>query len=90
VHFTPPLETICEDSVSDALDPELCASFTMEGKAPRSVIVVTAKRVYTQCPKALVRSDLWNPAKHVPKSALPSSGEIMQALTKGRDRRQAV
>ncbi len=65
-------------------DPELCASFTMEGKAPRCVIVVTADRVYTQCPKALVRSDLWNPSKHVPKSALPSSGEIMQALTKGK------
>jgi PPOX class probable FMN-dependent enzyme len=65
-------------------DPELCASFEMEGKLPRSVIVVSAERVYTQCPKALVRSDLWNPARHVPKSALPSSGEIMQALTRGK------
>ena len=65
-------------------DPALCASFVMEDKAPRCVIVVTAERVYTQCPKALVRSDLWNPAHHVAKSALPSSGEIMQALSKGR------
>jgi len=64
-------------------DPDLLASFTMEGKLPRSVIVVTADRVYTQCPKALVRSELWNPEKHVPKSALPSSGEIMQAISKG-------
>ncbi len=64
-------------------DPELLASFTMEGKLPRCVIVITADSVYTQCPKALVRSDLWNPAKHVPKSALPSSGEIMEAITKG-------
>jgi len=56
----------------------------MEGKLPRSVIVVTAERVYTQCPKALVRSDLWNPERHVPKSALPSGGEIMQAITKGK------
>ena len=65
-------------------DPELCRSFTMEGKVPRCVIVVTADRVYTQCPKALVRSDLWNPAKHVAKSALPTSGEIMQTITKGK------
>jgi uncharacterized protein len=65
-------------------DPDLRASFNMEGKAPRSIIVVTADRVYTQCPKALVRSDLWNPAKHAEKSALPTSGEIMQALTKGK------
>jgi PPOX class probable FMN-dependent enzyme len=64
-------------------DPELCRSFIMEGKLPRSVIVVTADRVYTQCPKALVRSKLWDPAHHVPGTALPSSGEIMQAISKG-------
>lgn len=60
-------------------DPELCASFTMEGKAPRSVIVVTAERVYTQCPKALIRSKLWNPAAHA-DPGLPSTGAMMQAL----------
>ncbi len=64
-------------------DPELCASFTMENKVPRCVIVVTADRVYTQCPKALVRSKLWDSKLHVPAAALPTSGEIMQALTKG-------
>jgi PPOX class probable FMN-dependent enzyme len=64
-------------------DPELIRSFAMEGKLPRSVIVVTAERVYTQCPKALVRSQLWDPARHVPSSALPTSGEIMQALSQG-------
>ena len=60
-------------------DPALCASFTMEGKAPRSVIVVTAERVYTQCPKALIRSKLWNPAAHA-DPGLPSTGTMMQAL----------
>ncbi len=62
------------------VDPELCASFTMEGKAPRSVIVVTAESVYTQCPKALVRSHLWDASRHLPESALPSSGLMMKAL----------
>jgi len=60
-------------------DPDLCASFTMQGKAPRSVIVVTAERVYTQCPKALIRSRLWNPAAHA-APALPSTGAMIQAL----------
>lgn len=68
-----------------SVDPELCASFTMEDKAPRSVIVVTAERVYTQCPKALVRSRLWDPGLHVAESALPSSGTIMKALMAGFD-----
>ena len=67
-------------------NPELCASFTMEGKVPRSVLVVTAERVYTQCPKALVRSHLWDASRHVDEaSSLPSSGTIMKALQVGFD-----
>ena len=41
---------------------------------------MTAERVYTQCPKALVRSRLWNPGQHVDNSRLPSSGTMIQAL----------
>ncbi len=66
-------------------DPALCASFAMEGKEPRSVVVVTAERVYTQCPKALVRSHLWDPSRHLAEAALPSSGEMLRALSAGFD-----
>ena len=68
-----------------SVDPELCASFTMEGKNPRSVIVVTAERVYTQCPKALIRSHIWDPSRHLPESALPSTGVMIQALQRDFD-----
>jgi len=68
-----------------SVDPELCASFTMENKVPRSVIVVTTESVYTQCPKALVRSHLWDASRHLPESALPSSGIMMKALQAGFD-----
>ena len=68
-----------------SIDPDLCASFTIEGKVPRSVIIVTAERVYTQCPKALVRSHLWDASRHLPESALPSSGTMMKALQEGFD-----
>ena len=51
---------------------------------PRSVIVVRVESVYFQCPKALVRSDLWNPEKHIPRSALPSTGTILADITSGR------
>jgi PPOX class probable FMN-dependent enzyme len=64
-------------------DPELCASFTMQNKPAKCVIVVTADRVYPQCPKALVRSKLWDPALHVQPADLPSSGEMMQAISQG-------
>jgi hypothetical protein len=68
-----------------SVDSGLCASFTMEGKVPRSVIVVTAERVYTQCPKALIRSHLWDPSRHLAESALPSSGTMMRALQQDFD-----
>ena len=64
-------------------DPELCESFTMQGKAPASVIVVTAEKVYPQCPKALVRSKLWDPAQHIARSELPSMGTMIEAVSKG-------
>jgi PPOX class probable FMN-dependent enzyme len=64
-------------------DPALCQSFAERGKAPRTVLVVTAERVYFQCPKALVRSRLWNADAQIDPSELPSTGEILEALTKG-------
>jgi len=65
-------------------DPELNESFAFKGKLPRSVLKVTAEKVYFQCPKALVRSRLWDPKAQIPRSELPSSGEILEALTAGR------
>ena len=67
-----------------SVDPALCAQFPAQGKLPRSVVVVHVERVYFQCPKALVRSDLWNPAKHVERRSLPSSGTILADITRGR------
>jgi uncharacterized protein len=66
-----------------ATEPELCASFAIRGKAPRCVLVVTAERVYTQCPKALVRSRLWSADAQIDRSELPSAGEMLQALSAG-------
>jgi PPOX class probable FMN-dependent enzyme len=67
-----------------ATDPELLASFAMDGKAPRSVIVIAVDAVYFQCARALVRSDLWNPAKHIDPKSLPSAGQILAALSDDR------
>lgn len=66
------------------VDEALNQSFAMNGKLPRSVLKVTADRVYFQCPKALVRSRLWSPETHIQRSELPSSGEILEALTGGK------
>jgi uncharacterized protein len=60
-------------------DPELLAPSEVEGKAPRLGVLVSVEEAYTQCPKALIRSDLWNPEKHASRDELPSSGEILRA-----------
>ena len=63
-------------------DPDLCATFAMDGKNPKCVIIIIVERAYTQCQKAIVRSKLWDPAMHVAKSALPTVGEMMERLSK--------
>jgi hypothetical protein len=42
--------------------------------------VIDVEEAYTQCPKAFIRSDLWNPERHVDRGELPSSGAIMKAV----------
>jgi PPOX class probable FMN-dependent enzyme len=67
-----------------AVQTALLERFPAQGKLPRSVIVVHVERVYFQCPKALVRSDLWNPARHVQRRSLPSTGTILADISRGR------
>jgi uncharacterized protein len=62
-------------------DPELLASSTVDGKPPRLGILVAIEEAYTQCSKALIRSDLWNPERHVDRSELPSGGAILRAVS---------
>jgi PPOX class probable FMN-dependent enzyme len=64
-------------------DPALNESFAFKGKLPRTVLKVTADRVYFQCPKALVRSRLWSQDQHVATSEFPTAGDILKELTKG-------
>jgi PPOX class probable FMN-dependent enzyme len=66
------------------VEPQLCASFTMQGKAPRAVLLISVDRVYFQCAKALVRSKLWDPATKVDRSSLPTSGAILAEITDGK------
>ena len=61
-------------------DPELLEPCAVEGKAPKLGILVAVEEAYTQCSKALIRSDLWNPETHVDRSELPSSGEILRRV----------
>jgi PPOX class probable FMN-dependent enzyme len=65
-------------------DPALIQSFLVDGKAPRSVIVVSVDRIFYQCAKAIVRSKLWDASRHVDRKSLPSTGAILADLTCGK------
>jgi PPOX class probable FMN-dependent enzyme len=65
-------------------EPALLASFRMEGKAPRTIIVMTVQEIYFQCARAIVRSDLWNPDKRVDPKTLPTPGQILAEMSEDR------
>ncbi|MEV8470056.1 pyridoxamine 5'-phosphate oxidase family protein [Ralstonia sp. UNC404CL21Col] len=64
-------------------DPELLASFAVQGKLPRSVILVQVQTVYFHCSKALVRSKLWERGAQETKPAVPTAGKILQHISGG-------
>ena len=53
----------------------------MHGKVPATIITVAVERIYYQCPKALARSRLWAADAQIPRSSLPSSGQMQKGLS---------
>jgi uncharacterized protein len=64
-----------------SVDPDLLESFVVEDKAPRSVIVLEIDELYFQCARAIIRSELWNPDRHIDPATLPTPGHILAAMT---------
>lgn len=65
-------------------DTDLLASFMMDEKPPRSVAVIDVETIFFQCARAILRADLWNPAKHVDSASLPTPGQILAVLSENR------
>lgn len=65
-------------------DADLCASFAMEGKPARSVLVIAVDAVYFQCARAIHRSELWNAQMHVDPASLPTPGSILAVTSRSR------
>ncbi|MGA2757456.1 MAG: MSMEG_1061 family FMN-dependent PPOX-type flavoprotein [Solirubrobacteraceae bacterium] len=60
-------------------DADLLAALEAVGKPPRSALVVAAEEVFAHCPKAFIRSRLWDPASWGAPEALPSSAAVSHA-----------
>jgi hypothetical protein len=61
------------------VDPARLALFP---RAPRLVIEVRVREAYLHCAKALMRSKLWDAGRQVPRSALPTMGEMIKDQTR--------
>jgi PPOX class probable FMN-dependent enzyme len=61
-------------------DAALLAPCEVEGKLPKLGILVDIEAAYTQCSKACLRAQLWDPAGFIDRSKLPTNGEIHRAI----------
>lgn len=65
-------------------DPELMQRFVVNGKLPRLVILVHIEEAYLHCAKAIMRAGLWDQNAQVPRSVMPTMGEMIRDQA-GRD-----
>lgn len=63
-----------------SIDADLLASFAdVNGKIPRSAVVVSIESAYVHCSQSLSRSKLWDPAAQVDRKSMPTIGQMLQA-----------
>ena len=64
--------------VTLALDQELLERMAVGDKLPKLAIVVHVEEVFTHCPKAFIRSSLWDTDTWIDRSEIPSYAEIFR------------
>jgi hypothetical protein len=64
--------------------PVFLDRFCVNGKAPRSVMVIRVEAVFFQCARAILRSGLWSPDRHISRDLLPSTGTILEDLSQAK------
>jgi len=62
-------------------DASVLLRFRNEKRTPKLVIEVKVEHVYLHCAKALMRSNLWDPASRVERSMLPTMGQMLNDQT---------
>jgi len=67
-----------------SIDPDLMARFAVNGKMPRSVMIVHIESIFFHCSKAVVRAKLWDEAAKIDRRSLPSTGTIIAELSDGK------
>lgn len=66
-------------------DPALLEPHAVNGRAPKTGLLVAVEEVYLHCAKALIRSHLWDPERFVERSTLPTMGRMLADQIQGLD-----
>ncbi len=75
-------------------DAPLLAEFAVQGRAPKVGILVEVQEAFLHCAKSLNRAGLWDSARHMNRSELPSYGDMLAdhvaGLTKEESEKQGA
>jgi uncharacterized protein len=58
-------------------DRRLVGVCAVNGRAPKIGLVIAVEEAFLHCAKALVRSGLWDPSRHIDRASLPSYAEML-------------
>lgn len=58
-------------------DADLLGTAAVQGRAPRTGLVVAVTELFFHCAKALKRGRLWDPAAQIERSSFPTLGRIL-------------
>lgn len=60
------------------VEPAIVQRWTVNGRSPRSALVLSVREAYLHCAKALIRSRLWSADHRVDRAELPSLGQMLK------------
>ncbi|WP_340149422.1 pyridoxamine 5'-phosphate oxidase family protein [uncultured Sneathiella sp.] len=70
-------------------DPDLMKAHAVDGKLPRSVLLIKVTSAYMHCAKALIRSKLWAEESKVERNVFPTLGQVLADQIAGMDAEQS-
>jgi len=64
-----------------SVDPDLLTGLSMDGKLPKTAILVDIEKVYFQCARAVKRARLWQPDTWRLRADAPTAGDMLMAAS---------
>ncbi|MEP3672887.1 MAG: pyridoxamine 5'-phosphate oxidase family protein, partial [Hyphomicrobiales bacterium] len=59
-------------------DEDLLERCAINGRLPKTVMMVSIQTIFIHCPKSIIRSKLWNKEAQIKREALPTLGQMLR------------